>query len=852
VQRHVSINLRGLVRRDRVLALLDGWADARVISIVAPSGYGKSTLAAQWLSTLNGPNSSWIALESDGMSVPQLALALGEALQEHLPGLAEPLAELRAGRLTPAQMEQALTTEFRRLSRHLICILDDYHLITDPETHRFVQQILDRGSDQVHLVLISRTQPPLQFSRLLLRGAAITLDQRDLRIDHEEFLTFAHASRLAALSDSQRDEIERRAEGWIAALRLIELSIPRSTSESVEAILGLHSGRLLIEHLEVEVFDRLSEEIRTFLVEAAQLPFLHADLLAAATGRHADSCEMLLQKVVDANLFISAYVSGRQLRYQIHPLFREMLTQIDANVQRSTTIRRRAAAWLAAHDSVDHALALLLPNFPDDAADILAGGALREALLKFDIVTARRWLAQIPPAAIDARPQLATDATWLVFLAEETEMNRAADRAMASLAAHSDEAVDAELRAEAALLRVFGRFLNGQTDTAHDMAQAALQLPCAEFGLAAGYRCMLPVLLPSPSKSPDDDQRALRGAEAVFRRIGFAHGALETAGLRAIHAQRIGDAEGACAAFENAISVAHTFGRENSPGVIDLHFFYGDHLYGLNRIADARIHLERVIAVGEHGVFDTISTYRAAVCLQLCEMVTGDRTEHFDVRVDALRWREILDANVLISSAHTAWLRIVRDARMNLPEHCRRTFDSFGVHPNDLTTGTHVLVCLSALAGAVFGNAPVDARKITSQLRTLCDHTEAEHNLWLAHRARAVLAGHLLACGDEDGARRTIQPLLARADCRRLILDFPPLAGIATEPPSPIELLSERERDILRWLATDHTNKEIARALCISLHTLYARTQNMYRKLGVHSREEAVRVWRGEEIVDSG
>ena len=87
MQRPVSINLRGLVRRDRAFALLDDWADARVISIVAPSGYGKSTLAAQWLSTLNGPISSWIALESDGMSAMQLALALGEALQEHLPAM---------------------------------------------------------------------------------------------------------------------------------------------------------------------------------------------------------------------------------------------------------------------------------------------------------------------------------------------------------------------------------------------------------------------------------------------------------------------------------------------------------------------------------------------------------------------------------------------------------------------------------------------------------------------------------------------------------------------------------------------------------------------------------------------
>lgn len=295
------------------------------------------------------------------------------------------------------QMAQALVEQLRREERRVVCVLDDYHLISDPDAHRITQHILDRSPDHFHLVLLSRVQPPLQFSRMLLHDAAIALDERHLRLDHDEFLAFVHASRLAALSESQRAEVERRAEGWIAALRLIDLSIPRSTPGTVEALLGPHSGRLLTEHLKAEVFDQLVPEMRAFLTEAAPLPFLSVELLAVANGREAHCCNVLLQQALHANLFLSAHESETGLRYCIHPIFREMLVQAAPDAQTTGAIRRRAAAWLAAHDGVDQALALLLPDFPDAAADLLADGPLRAALLDFDLGAARRWLAQLPP-----------------------------------------------------------------------------------------------------------------------------------------------------------------------------------------------------------------------------------------------------------------------------------------------------------------------------------------------------------------------------------------------------------------------------------------------------------------------
>ena len=409
----------------------------------------------------------------------------------------------------------------------------------------------------------------------------------------------------------------------------------------------------------------------------------------------------LLQQALRANLFLSAYESESGLRYRIHPLLREMLTKIDADAQKVAAIRRRAAAWLADHNGVDQALTLLLPAHPDDAAELLARGPLRAALLDFDLTSARRWLAQLPAESIDARPQLAVDAAWLILFAEESGLDQCADRALAALNAFQNDDGFAELRAEAALLHAFAEFLTGHVGAASTAADAALQLPCAEFGLAAGYHRLLTVILRNPSQSTDTNLRTLRDAEAIFRRIRFAHGALDSVGLRAIYAQRIGDAAGACAAFENALSILQFFGRENSYAAIDLHFFYGDHLYSLNRLTEARAHLERALAISAHSHLHTPSIYHAEICLQLCDLAAGALSAPFDAEKDARAWNEILNSNVIANSARIAWMRLVRDCRMNAPERCRRTFDSFGVSPAEHASPSGLRLALDlASAGA--------------------------------------------------------------------------------------------------------------------------------------------------------
>jgi len=812
----------------------------RLISVTAPTGFGKSTFVAQWMRGLEDPQliRAWISLDDAITSPVMLAYSIADALLPHFPMLADAQSELRAGRLTAEQFVAPLLMQIERAAGPVACVLDDYHLVVEKAAHEFVQHVLDHAPANLHLVLLSRTQPPLRMSRLLLDDAAVAFNERHLRFDHEEFDDFVRSSRLASLSEAQRTAVELLAEGWAAALRLIDLSLIEDTAGAPKGpLFGARTGRLLIEHLEAEVFRHLPTDLQEFLIDAAELPFLDPALAATALNLDMAVCDTLIQRIVEGNLFVTAHGEQERIRHRLHPLFRDLLTRqaTQRDAARTAGIRRRAAHWLAAHDEVDAGLALLLPSQQEDAANLLCA-CLRPALLAFDLTDARRWLTQLSATTIDAHPQLAIDAAWLWFFAEESDDGHAVARAQAVIAAHPHACTE-EIRAEMAVLSAIALIVQGRTSDAVDAVRDAATASCVAAGLAAGYRHVLPALLP---QRPDDFLVQLRCAEEIFRRIGFTHGVIETALMQCVLIQRMGDAAGATAMFERTLAILHYFDREHSADAVETHFYFGDHLYGLNRLSEARDQFEHAVAAGERLSMHWANAYHARIGLQMCDLSAGMTPANFDPHADALHWTRVYQSTPPAVCFRIAWLRMLRDARMGFPERCRQTAAEFGVTPAELDSRMHEMVWLVVLAGAVLGRTSDEAAD--ARLREFIVHLRDDGNLWMAARAEMLLALRLLESGDAAGARDAASLLIARNDCPRLILDFPALAELLDTTDSTS--LTNSEQRILHMLNSDMVNKEIAYALSISIHTLYTHLRSIYRKLGVHSRAEAVRVAR--------
>ncbi len=379
-----------MVSRPRLLAQLDTSLSCALTLIVAPAGFGKTTLLAAWLTTRTegqglrtGLVSSSLSPQSSGLS-PQVAwLSLDEsenqlvtflryliaALQTVMPAVGtSTLALLQAPQ--PATPEDLLTTLINDLteergsgqSQSTILVLDDYHVITDPAIHRALAFLLEHMPPTLHLIIASREEPALPLHRLRGRGKLNELRAAQLRCTIDEATTFLCEVMQIALAPTDIAVLEQRTEGWIAGLQFAALAMRSAADQRafIADFAGSHS--YVQEYLGAEVLDRLPRHVRTFLLRTSILnrmcgPLCDAVMLGGAGGASASApthaaslnsfSQVLLEYLERANLFVVP-LDDEHCWYRYHQLFGEMLRhrlRSGASPREVAILHQRAAAW---------------------------------------------------------------------------------------------------------------------------------------------------------------------------------------------------------------------------------------------------------------------------------------------------------------------------------------------------------------------------------------------------------------------------------------------------------------------------------------------------------------------------
>lgn len=803
-------------------------------------------MVAWWLQKLaeeGGPITAWLALDSDA-SLHLVLQHLTEALRANFPAIDDLRTRHAAGALSLRQFVHPILDEIDRSGRHVVVVLDDLHTVSDPHILDLLQEILGRRMPHLHLVLLSRTRPALQFSRLILEDAALMVDEHQLRFDHHEFNEFVRSSSLAALNAEQLALVEERCDGWVAALQLMALALPHA---SIHVLLGNRTDNLLLEHLEYEVFRRLPLDLQRFLIEVSPLPFLTTELIATVTRRTALEAERLLKRALEFKVFLttpSMQYGGETSRTRFHPLFRELLLQkllSDADAGAVGDLHNRAADWLADHGEVDAALSLLLPHYPDAAAALVARN-LRHALQRSNFVAARSWLNRLPAAIRTTHPELTINAAWLAFLTNDRNLSMHVNAARAAIIAHDDPQIHAEID----VLHALGLYLKGERQAA---AAAAAQL-CTGSGLAAGYRCMLEALLHDQPTQLDIRRRAVHQAGEIFRTINFPAAAIDAALGICVLERREGRSLDALAAYENAHAIIRHFGHQHSAIAVDAHVQFGEHLYLMDRIDEARAQFSAAVAIADRYVPRCVDGYQAHVGLHLCDLAAGI-TPVINDADDSQLWAATFADHSPLLVLSCAWSRLVRDMRIGRLDRVRATVAAFGVHVDALTEDMHEFLRLLVLAGAALTENT--SPQLTTTLASFTAEMHRAHNPVVTARARALFTLHLHSMRDEAGTRK--QKFMLESDVSKLLMprlltDFSPLMVMETHAPSPdghnTDLLgiSRQERRVLTLLAQDLSNKEIAAQLSLSVATVSTHLQSVFRKLNVHSREAAIRAAR--------
>ncbi|NTU85359.1 MAG: hypothetical protein HGA45_39410, partial [Chloroflexales bacterium] len=462
--------LSSWVLRERLLARLGTQPDTRLTLVVAPAGFGKSTLVAQWLfeaqpiragayaeitvgapasiqtTELSAPPIAWLTLDEHDQDSMRFLVYVAGAITRVLPGALPTTLDLLAVRSPPPHVVlQALLVDLSALSEGLTLVIDDYHAVTAEAVHQTVAYLMRHLPPQCRLVLLSRVDPPLPLARLRADQQVTEVRAADLRFTKAET-----GALLAQLQGATPDAalvaaLHEQTEGWAIALQLAALA--QLEARAPMQALGV-ATRQLTEYLADEVFDQQPAAIQQALLAFAVPERFCAELCAGLLDTHDElvRAESLLDQLVRANLFlIPLDEDGRW--YRFHHIFRDLLLRrlsLTAGKDGVRTLQLRAARWLAAEGLIEEAVHDYLAAGDEDAAAELIEHLLLPEMGK-DVAGAPPgyWLRMLPAGLIARRPGLALIIARLSVFSMDMGEFEASLRRVDALLAGPDMAGDA-------------------------------------------------------------------------------------------------------------------------------------------------------------------------------------------------------------------------------------------------------------------------------------------------------------------------------------------------------------------------------------------------------------------------
>lgn len=415
------------VPRTRLNHVLRSDASWRLALIHAPAGFGKSTLAAQWMELLSaqGRTTVWLSLDRDDNNTVWFMSHLLEAIGRAKTGFDQELQQLLEERPDDAEryVIPALINAIDEGGQDIVIALDDWHLVTDQRTLDVVERLLDSGGAHLSFIITSRTRSGLPLGRLMVRGQLVEVDAVSLRFDQAESQSFLVDINRLDLGGEDVASLYRTTEGWIAALQLVSLSLRnhREASALIERLSGGHQS--IGEYLAENVFNTLEPDVLNFLLTTSVPERLCAGLASALSG--VEQGQAMLERVQSRDLFLQPLdEDGTWYRY--HHLFEDYLRRrLERDYPgRIKQLHLTAARWYSENgfpsDAVDHALAAADVDFAVEIVESRAMWLVEHS----SMATLLALVGKIPADRVAGQARLQIAIAWantLLHLAAEAQ-----------------------------------------------------------------------------------------------------------------------------------------------------------------------------------------------------------------------------------------------------------------------------------------------------------------------------------------------------------------------------------------------------------------------------------------------
>ncbi len=474
------VRLDHTVVRDRLLAKLSGANNYRLALITSPAGYGKTTLISQWAAGMS--DLGWYSLDEGDNQQERFASYLIAAIQQATGGHCE-ASENMVQKRQYASLSSLFSQLFIELSewqRPLYLVIDDYHLITNPIIHDAMRFFLRHQPENLTLVVLSRNLPQLGIANLRVRDQLLEIGSQQLSFTHAETKQFFDCRLAAPIEPAESSRLCDDVAGWATALQLIALSARQrnnATQHSARRLAGINASHLS-DYLVDEVLDNVDPDTRNFLLKSSLLRSMNDSLIARVTGE--ENGQMRLEEIERQGLFVQRMDnSGEWFSY--HPLFCSFLRQRcqwELAAELPDIHRAAAESWMAQgfpSEAIHHALAAGDPKMLRDILLNHAWGLFHHS----ELALLEESLSALPWESLLENPRLVLLQAWLMQSQHRySEVNTLLARAEQEMTFEMDSSLHGDFNA----LRAQVAINDGDQDEAERLSTVALEeLPLANF-----------------------------------------------------------------------------------------------------------------------------------------------------------------------------------------------------------------------------------------------------------------------------------------------------------------------------------------------------------------------------------
>ena len=883
-----------LVQRAQLIERIERNRQRPLTLISAPAGYGKSVLASSWLESCDCP-SAWLSLDKEDNNLRIFLSYLLSAVRSTFPSIELKTQDLLEAPDLPNVLTLAhyLLNDLDQIEEGFILVIDDIHRIEEPAIYNLLTELLKHPSPNMHLVLVGRRDPPLPIASLRARQQVTEIGLNDLRFSATETSLLLGKMLDREIQESTAAEWTEKTEGWVTALRLAALSL-RNRDWDDDLTIGIETeSKYLQEYLLAEVLAHLSRDNQDWLLKISTQDRFCASLCEAVgqvgsdSGTDNSSGKEFIHWLRSTNLFLIP-LDERGEWFRFHHLFQEQLNawlKDQLTEDEVSGLHSLASTWFAENDLIDEAIQHALLADDISSAMQLVEQHRDEMMNNERWIRLDGWLEKLPPESIKKNPKLLITQAWsgMLFHSQYHQWLNTPDQVtdlLSRVSIASDEKM--MISAESNALRTTMLYSTGKVDLAIEYAERVLGTLHPDSKSMYGQTA---VILAMAYQAKGNFDQAIKLIQNTIDNCSFSDDLLRAKMLMGLcvvnwlEGKLLRIRQSAIKllklAEESRLNESISFGR----------YFLGCFHYIRNELTEAEAHFTAVI---ENRYLARQHYYaQCAFGLASCYVAQGNNNQarqevetvieytfktnntwlreianvfctELDLRlnqgIEAFNWTKVADQSFFAPMYvfYMPKLTAVRAMLASNTTESLKTATSLLEHLHDITVSTHNIriqidvLALQALLHDVQGEQTAAFEKLIESLALaepggfirnyvdlgpkMADLLTQLQSQVIAEQSQtsAYISRVLAAFPEADRAAPPGEPTSIGS------ADLPNQTGLS-------EPLTKRELQTLKYLATDLSPQEIATEIYVATATVRTHTKNIYSKLNVHSRLQAVR-----------